>query len=436
MTEAEIRTLNAQTEERMGSRTFCAEKFRYIRYMPQLESVASCCYIQNTKIDLSDLEEHPERLFYPVELQTERTRFLKSERPAACKFCWDEEDAGRISKRMKLNAMLEKDQEVTPENMFADSTQSLTKIELSFSNICTMKCMYCGPNYSSKWTEEISKHGPYLLGEEIKAKFKTITIDPKRKTDLIDDAFAKIWPRIYPRLKTIVVTGGEPLLDKNVYKVIDYSIGSPDLKKRFFITTSFSQPRLVADSFIAKIAKLENVVKECCVTVSADALDGELEYIRSGTNASFVFRNIETLLLDTKKTYLEIEPTITTLSLVNFPKLLDYITKLCALWPGRIRYHWNEVRYSDFLLPHILGEQKVLQVYSAAMEKAKELPSLNEDIPKRLKDSLDRSLWKIKHSPESVQRNRIEFKQFILESDKRRGTSFSDTFPDLMYLLD
>ena len=34
-------------------------------------------------------------------------------------------------------------------------------VEVSFSNTCNFKCSYCGPQYSSKWVEEINQFGPY-----------------------------------------------------------------------------------------------------------------------------------------------------------------------------------------------------------------------------------------------------------------------------------
>ena len=51
-------------------------------------------------------------------------------------------------------------------------------VEVSFSNTCNFKCSYCGPQYSSKWMEEINEFGAY----ELSFKYNSIDRMVERNT--------------------------------------------------------------------------------------------------------------------------------------------------------------------------------------------------------------------------------------------------------------
>jgi hypothetical protein len=43
------------------------------------------------------------------------------------------------------------------------------------------------------------------------------------------EAFWQWWPTLYPELEHFRMTGGEPLLDKNTYRVFDHVLANPSL---------------------------------------------------------------------------------------------------------------------------------------------------------------------------------------------------------------
>lgn len=83
-----------------------------------------------------------------------RQAFLAGERPATCRKCWNEEDAGRTSKRMHTLDRLKHLIDDSAWNMHA---RPLMFLDLKLGNICNLKCRICGSWSSSTFaTEEIS----------------------------------------------------------------------------------------------------------------------------------------------------------------------------------------------------------------------------------------------------------------------------------------
>ena len=99
-------------------------------------------------------------------------------------------------------------------------------MEISFSNVCNFKCAYCSPDLSSKWYEEISKHGAYPTSTNYNGFdwFKQIGKMPiqHNEPNPYVDAFWQWWPELYPKLHTLRLTGGEPLLSKDVWKLLEW----------------------------------------------------------------------------------------------------------------------------------------------------------------------------------------------------------------------
>ena len=83
-----------------------------------------------------------------------RQSFLKGKRPATCRKCWTEEDAGRTSKRMHT---LDRLKHMIPDQDWTPHAKSLMFLDLKLGNICNLKCRICGSWSSSSFaTEELT----------------------------------------------------------------------------------------------------------------------------------------------------------------------------------------------------------------------------------------------------------------------------------------
>ena len=167
-------------------------------------------------------------------------------------------------------------------------------VEVSFSNTCNFKCAYCGPQFSSKWVEEIEKHGPYKdvdnFNEIDHLRAKGEMPYKKSEHNPYIDAFWEWWPDLFPDLHTFRITGGEPLLSKDTFKVLEYIRDNPDVNPNInlSINTNLGVPDKLIDKFIALAKDLceNNKVRELIVFTSIEAQGAQAEYTRHGLDAS------------------------------------------------------------------------------------------------------------------------------------------------------
>lgn len=83
-----------------------------------------------------------------------RTEFLAGQRPETCRKCWNEEDAGRKSKRMHT---LDRLKHSLKDEHWSTDAKPLMFLDLKLGNICNLKCRICGSWSSSQFaSEEIS----------------------------------------------------------------------------------------------------------------------------------------------------------------------------------------------------------------------------------------------------------------------------------------
>ena len=134
-----------------------------------------------------------------------REQFLAGERPQTCRKCWNEERAGRTSKRMHtLNRL----KHVLPSGEWTADAKPLMFLDLKLGNICNLKCRICGSWSSSQFaTEELNQ----LKAEDKKSSF--------HYQMLKDGAWPRenqsFWQQIDSCLndiRYIEFTGGEPFM--------------------------------------------------------------------------------------------------------------------------------------------------------------------------------------------------------------------------------
>lgn len=68
------------------------------------------------------------------------------------------------------------------------------------------------------------------------------------------EAFWKWWPDLYRDLHTFRITGGEPLLSKDTWKILDYIIEQPNPNKKLnlAINSNLGVPDNLVDKLIEK----------------------------------------------------------------------------------------------------------------------------------------------------------------------------------------
>jgi MoaA/NifB/PqqE/SkfB family radical SAM enzyme len=131
-----------------------------------------------------------------------RQQFLNGEKPETCTRCWDEEAAGRTSKRMNSKNRLKS---LIGKVDFADlNSENLIFLDLKLGNICNLKCRICGSFSSSKWAQE--ELDIYALNETARSNLKRgrWPRESKEFWENLDSVLASV--------RYMEFTGGEPFL--------------------------------------------------------------------------------------------------------------------------------------------------------------------------------------------------------------------------------
>lgn len=128
----------------------------------------------------------------------------------------------------------------------------LQTIDVRWSNLCNFACVYCSPEFSSKWAAEL--------------KTTTPTPSPKQLTNFQDYIYQNAH-----KLKHVYLAGGEPLLMKENLELLQKL--NPEVQLR--VNTNLSK---VDSKIFDSICKFKNVHW----TVSVESLEQEFEYIRHG----------------------------------------------------------------------------------------------------------------------------------------------------------
>ena len=129
----------------------------------------------------------------------------------------------------------------------------LRVLDLRWRNTCNQACVYCGPDLSSKWAQELNDHR-WSVDDSILEKNK----------QYIFDQLAQI--------KHVYLAGGEPLLMKENQELLEKLIVvNPDVEIR--INTNLSK-------LDTPVFKLLEQFKNVKWTISVDAVGSQYNYIR------------------------------------------------------------------------------------------------------------------------------------------------------------
>lgn len=439
---------------------FCLAKWLQVTIHLHNGQTHSCHHPGTHKIPLEEIAEDPGALHYTKYKQEQQQKMIDGERPPECQYCWNVEDlpgdhiSDRYIKSSNSWAGTSRITEIA-ERAAAGEKINPSYVEVSFSNVCNFKCGYCGPTYSSQWVHEVENHGAYKLEG---LDFNDITwLKSQDKMPIHHtehnpyvEAFWKWWPDLIQELRVFRVTGGEPFLDKNTFRVMDelyHNTPNPAMELSF--NSNLGVPRNIIDKYIGKINLLieENKIQRSVLYTSVDGHGAQAEYGRHGLNYDEWLANLDHILTQAPKLKITIMCTANILSITSFEKLLKDVYDLkikhwsphrkipltidmsILRWPAHYCVSILPPEYADLMAPSLEfmlqhqentnGNPPYKGFFIFEIEKMKRFIETIKN-PINPAEGVD---------PQKERRN---FKRFVDEHDKRRGTNFSETFPELL----
>ena len=423
---------------------FCLAKWTQVTTHLGSGITHSCHHVGAHKIKLDELEKDPGALHNTEFKKERRQEMLKGERPVECDYCWRIEDnsnhfSDRITKSIQDWSI-----PYLHEIMISNGNENIFPkyVEISFSNVCNFKCAYCGPAFSSKWTEEVKEKGTYKYTDSKGNKREFGFINPdevqylEREHNPYIEAFWKWFPEAVKHMHVFRITGGEPLLSKHTMKVIDYLLENPQPNLDFAINTNACPPHKIWKSFINKVNILEETksIKSFTIFTSAEAKGEQNNYVRFGMDYNLWLKNLKMLLSNTKNIKLSIMCAVNMLSTTTLHLMIKDINKLRKHSPF-ISIDFAYVRNPKFL-DIMITPRKLLDEYMTKIIDVLPIHQWENEREKFMRIYNSVIELQSKADPKELQLTRYNFVEYITEYDKRRGTNFKKTFPEFASYFD
>jgi organic radical activating enzyme len=437
-----------QMKEKLGP-ALCLAKWKQVSLHLPTGLNNSCYHPPLHPIDAGALKDNPGALHNTEHKKQQRVIMLKNEKPSECSYCWNIEAHDQLSDRHYRSGepWAAEDYDAIKNSTGEEDNVVPSYVEVNFNHACNLSCSYCSPQFSSTWQAEVDKWGGYPTStihndpSHFSGRNRPI---PARDSNPYVDAFWEWWPTLYPKLKHFRMTGGEPLMDKNTYKVFDYVLALPNPDLHLNVTSNFSVDDALFEKYLGYVKQLCNTnIEHFMQYVSLDTgKPTHAEYIRHGLNAHRVVNNVERFLTEIPyRNSLTFIITMNNLSVLGLQQQLDYILSLRRTHSTTYQRVWFDTPL--LRTPTWQSLQILPPVYVGVLERVADWMELNLETADRpfqgFKDyevqRMRRDIAWMKEGQkldaEYIKQQRADFYRFFHEHDQRRQTDFLTTFPEM-----
>jgi MoaA/NifB/PqqE/SkfB family radical SAM enzyme len=377
-------------------------------------TVRPCCLADDELVDdegekFSLLDANFQDIQKSNSMQTLRQQFLAGEKPQTCRKCWNEERAGRTSKRMHT---LDRLKHSIPDTEWTEDAKPLMFLDLKLGNICNLKCRICGSWSSSQFaTEEINDAPP----EEKKSTYayQMLRAGAWPKENL------QFWNQIDQHLtdiRYIEFTGGEPFMIAEHFAMLQGIVdrGIAHQVEIHYNTNGTQYPE--------QAIEIWRHFKTVEIAFSIDDLGARFEYQRSNAVWVDVVNNIDRFRL-LREDYPNIRlQCCATVNVFN----VRYIDQL-ARWlehQGFDYVYWNMMHdawyFSIATLPDSAKTEIILHLESA-------------NIPSQWREEFDR-ICDFMRKGASTDGFMLRMK--VRDLDRKRGQNLATVEPEFATLID
>ena len=433
-----------QMQNQLGP-ALCLAKWKQVSLHLPTGLNNSCYHPPLHEIPWENLTTNPGSLHNTPHKKEQRKIMLQQERPAECSYCWNMEDQGKLSDRHYRSgepwAAVDFER---IKNSTGDEDVVPSYVEVNFNHACNLKCSYCSPQFSSSWADEVARDGGYPTStthndpSHFTGSRQPI---PVREHNPYVEAFWQWWPTLYPELEHFRMTGGEPLMDRNTYRVFDYVLANPSKKLHLNVTSNFSVEPELFKRYLASVKNIcDGRIEHFMQYVSLDSgIPAQAEYIRHGLDYMRMFNNVNQYLTQVPSyNSLTFIITMNNLSVTGLKSLLGWILHLRRTHSRTYQRVWFDtpvLREPAWQSLQILPES-----YVTKLEEAKQFMLDHMEDPADpfhgFKDfevaRLDRDIaWMRSAQTQDHSQARADFYRFFAEHDRRRGTDFMAAFPEM-----
>ena len=260
--------------------------------------VADCDYPNVKNVSVKDIDH--------TDL---RQQLLDGKQPIGCSQCWNHEKNNVKSKRQN-DAYVYRDK-IFDIDYNDTKTSKLFSLDIKINKTCNLSCRMCTPALSSKWANEVAQN------KESYPQFSSLPLVKHEWTDTNSSNVWKDLEEITSDLEYLTFSGGEPLLDKTHFRMLQYYINK---QRSSDITLHYNTNATV---FASNLIPLWSSFKQVELSFSIDNTGKKFEYERYGESWKTI--------VDTIKKYkkvpdlnLNVWSTITTLNILDTYTLFQF----------------------------------------------------------------------------------------------------------------
>lgn len=319
-----------------------------------------------------------------------------------CNGCWNLEDSGVESKRIRDN------------NRVAHLTLPESEIhflELNMGNICNLTCRICNVYSSSNWKKEHkSILNPDMSNETLNEITKSCSLP------FSDDSI--VWEEIEKNISSVKILdlyGGEPMLMKKQWTILEKCV-SNDIAKDKYVHFNTNGTIFKDEYFeILKNFQLSDI------SFSIDGVGEKFNYLRYGGDWSIVKNNILLWLektRDLKNFKFHICYTVSIMNVLDFNEVALFAIE------NNIRIHCNFLSQPKYYSIINIPEDIKLDIKKYVDDSYEELPIKNGDVKEQFNNIIQ-----YLNSNESVDEDWNSFITINRSLDESRNQKFKDVFP-------
>lgn len=398
-------------DDHKNSKTMCILPWIHMHPWPNGKTMLCCDSPWETNI--GDLRENSLReVWNSPSMRQVRLNMLQGKSCKECVRCYEKEKYGHDSLRVRSNRdWLEPHWDKVAKTNADGSLDDLhiVYLDFRFSNVCNLRCRYCGPELSSNWFQDA-----------VKSSFNQTPTESVIQIRKDVEGFMEEFETMLPHIEQIYWAGGEPIIMDEHWHIMNrlVELGKTDI--RIFYNTNFTKLKYKQHNVI----DLWKNFKHISVGASLDAEGARGEYQRKGTIWNDVIANIEELRTRAPEIDFYVSSTVSAYN-------AWHITDFHRSWveKGYIKAgDWyvnvllNNPRFRMSVLPQSLKEEIKYKwnKHLRWLEPQDHIGRATEGYRSAMKFLDDDHTHLLE-----------EFKKFNAEFDDLRGDNFAETFPEL-----
>ena len=294
------------------SDTFCMLPWMHMHAFP--DGRAYPCCLADYWHPVGDLRKNTmAEVWNQDAYKTMRKNMLEEKSCKECTKCYEQERHGAFSMRNDSNRnyghLIKETNDTHADGKHPDFR--IRYWDVRFSNLCNFSCRSCGPIFSSNWYNDHVKlynRKPDVLGREM--------LRVEYTTGNEDDMIAQMMPHV-PHLEQVYFAGGEPLIMKEHYFLLEKLIEAGKTDIRLQYNTNFSELRFKDKHVFDYWRHFKNV----SVGASLDGMGAQAELIRKGTDWKQTVENRERMIQEVPHVDFYVSSTV---SAMNVLHVLDF----------------------------------------------------------------------------------------------------------------